>query len=162
MLRRVAFCVSLFSFSTMAFAAHNLEGCWSGTGFVTLIGVGREACSRIAIRQDLSETQLSMQMLALECPSLGKSWDEKVFEIRNGKEIWGGPANSEKTPLGWLEVDGYWFDDPVNQLQYIEYKAVRDPQSGRLSWTEAFANGPKIYWKIEADLSPQACEGLSL
>jgi hypothetical protein len=152
----------MFCFSSLSQAAHNLAGCWSGTGFVTLVGVGRQACSRIAIRQDLDEAQLSMTMLALECPNLAKSWDEKVFEIRNGKEIWGGPANSEKTPLGWLESDGYWFDEPVNQIQYIEYKAVRDIASGRLSWIESFANGPKIYWKIEAELIPTACEGIAL
>jgi hypothetical protein len=161
MLRRVAFCLLVISFSSVSLAAHNLAGCWSGTGFVTLVGLGRKECSRIAIRQDLSESQLSMKMLVLDCPSLSKSWDEKVFEIRNGKEIWGGPANSEKTPLGWLEVDSFWFDEPVNQLQYIEYKAVRDVASGQLSWVESFANGPKIYWKIEAELLPTACEGLA-
>ena len=161
MIRRAVFCLLVVSFSSLSLAAHNLAGCWSGTGFVTLMGLGRQACSRIAIQQDFSESQLSMKMLVLDCPSLSKSWDEKAFEIRNGKEIWGGPANAEKTPLGWLEVDSFWFDEPVNQLQYIEYKAVRDVASGRLSWVESFANGQKIYWKIEAELIPVSCEGLA-
>ena len=139
-------------------SAHNLAGCWSGPGWVTLVGMGKQACARIAIKHEFSTTGLVMKALAMDCPNFDRSWEEKVFEIRNGNEIWGGDA--EKAILGTLDKDAYWFDDPQNAVQFIEYKADRNPSTGRMTWLESFASTQKIYWKVEGELSPVACEGL--
>ncbi len=142
---------------SMGAQAHSLSGCLSGQGFLTLPPFARQPCARIVLRHDFSESAFSMRVLALDCPNFGRSWEEKIFEIRNGRDIWGGVR--EKQLVGTLSEEGYWFVDPVNALQFIEYKAERDPQTGRVTWLESFAhNTQKIYWKIEADLAPVACE----
>jgi len=158
MFRRIIFFFSVLGLSSLS-AAHNLEGCWEGQGQLTLIHVGKRPCSRLLLKHEFPPSGFVMKALAVECQDFSGSWSEKFFEVRNGKEIWGGVK--EKAVIGWLEPDSYWFDEPVNALQYIEYKAERDPQSGRLRWLESFAQNQKQYWKIEADLVPVACDELA-
>lgn len=136
---------------------HAIEGCWHGAGQETVIHIGSKPCPRIAIKYTVTPTGFKMQRLEMNCPSMSGSWDLKTLELRNNTELWGGPENDKKV-LGWLEKGAYWFDEPVNALQFVEFKGTLSDDDRQLNWLESFTHNQKNYWKIEAKLTPIACD----
>jgi hypothetical protein len=140
--------------------AHVLEGCWAGKGSITLAPFPKSPCERIVLKHEMRPGALVMKALAMQCPNFEGYWQEKNLEVRNGNEIWGSPDGEAPKILGWLDERSYWFDEPVNAMQFIEFKGERHASTGRLNWIESFAQNQKIYWRIEADLASVPCEGV--
>ncbi|MEO5668831.1 MAG: hypothetical protein ABIR96_12290 [Bdellovibrionota bacterium] len=160
MLCRTILTLSVLSVSLLS-AAHSLEGCWEGQGFITLPPFGRAACTRIAVKHEFTAGNFVMRAIAMDCPNFSPGWESKNFEIHNGNEIWGAQEGQEKRIIGWLEDNTYAFDEPVSILHFIEYSAERNPQTGRVRWVESFTGNQKLYWKVEGDLAPVTCEGIA-
>jgi hypothetical protein len=133
--------------------SHFLSGCWEGVARVDYkVDKSQLNCSSWSVAFGVKDKSLALSLNWVCENDFRPLWDDREFELRKGREIWGG--SREKALIGWLNEKALYVEDSLSSTVWNEWNVSWDEELQVLKYSEKFIQGGQEFWVIEALLHP--------